>query len=417
MRGELVMKYVFNPYLHELFHNHQVIIANTKTGHFLKTSKSYFNVLKDMVNAGETELFLTPTEGSPHAEVAQNLSNLFHGLVNIQCILTEDQLTHIYKEPLDVVYLALTNKCNLKCKHCSAGADLKFIDALTTEKVKEVIDQIVILQPQAINVTGGEPMLRMDILDILAYLRRKFDGVILLSTNGLFISEKNAEQLLKYVDKVSFSVDGYDEETCTKIRGRGVFKRVIQSIKLLQCKGLRKIALSMTITNYTLDRGRERFLELCENLKVEPIVRILTTAGRAGENIDEIFPEKPFIDDLTSQDVTCRLCSPGKKEIFIGGNGKIYPCGGLMESEDFVLGNVFDDHLIELMAKGNQRADYDPISLVRPWEFEPCKNCNVNLFCHHCISNIYYLHQNQELFDTICQKQKKQLQELVWNIE
>ncbi|WP_311080026.1 radical SAM/SPASM domain-containing protein [Paenibacillus polymyxa] len=411
------MKYVFNPYLHELFHNHQVIIANTKTGHFLKTSKSYFNVLKDMVNAGETELFLTPTEGSPHAEVAQNLSNLFHGLVNIQCILTEDQLTHIYKEPLDVVYLALTNKCNLKCKHCSAEADLKFIDALTTEKVKEVIDQIVILQPQAINVTGGEPMLRMDILDILAYLRRKFDGVILLSTNGLFISEKNAEQLLKYVDKVSFSVDGYDEETCTKIRGRGVFKRVIQSINLLQCKGLQKIALSMTITNYTLDRGREKFLELCENLKVEPIVRILTTAGRAGENIDEIFPEKPFIDDLTSQDVTCRLCSPGKKEIFIGGNGKIYPCGGLMESEDFVLGNVFDDHLIELMAKGNQRADYDPISLVRPWEFEPCKNCNVNLFCHHCISNIYYLHQNQELFDTICQKQKKQLQELVWNIE
>ncbi|MGW8959350.1 radical SAM/SPASM domain-containing protein [Paenibacillus sp. NPDC055715] len=409
------MKYVFNPYLHELYHNHQAIIANTKTGNFLKTSKSYYCVLKDMVDEGETELFLSPTEGSPHAEVAQNLSNLFHGLVNIQCILTEDQLTHIYKESLDVVYLALTNKCNLKCKHCSASADLKFTDALTTEKVKEVIDQIVVLRPQAINVTGGEPMLRIDIMDILAYLRRKFDGTILLSTNGLFISERNAEQLLKYVDKVSMSVDGYDEETCAKIRGKGVFNRVIKSIKLLQSKGLQKIALSMTITNYTLDGGRERFLKLCKKLKVEPLVRTMTPEGRAGENSQEIFPVKPFVDYLTSQDVACRLCSPGKKEIFIGGNGNIYPCGGLMESEDFVLGNVFDDQLIELMAKGNQRADYDQIGRVRPWKFEPCKDCDVNLFCHHCISNIYYLHQNQELFDSICQKQKKQLQQLVWN--
>ncbi|MGX1569730.1 SPASM domain-containing protein, partial [Paenibacillus terrae] len=97
------------------------------------------------------------------------------------------------------------------------------------------------------------------------------------------------------------------------------------------------------------------------------------------------------------------------------GNGSIYPCGGLMESDDFVLGNVFDDNLIELMAKGNQKADHNKIGCVRPWKFEPCNNCDVNLFCHHCISNIYYLHQNQELFDIICQKQKKQLQELVWN--
>ncbi|MGV6937128.1 radical SAM protein [Paenibacillus sp. FSL H7-0442] len=408
------MKYVFNPYLRELLHNNQAIIANTKTGNFLKTSTSYYHALKEMVDAGETELFLTPTESSPHAEVIKNLKNLFHGLMNIECILTENQLTNIYKESLDVVYLALTNKCNLKCKHCSASADIKFTDALTTKKIKELIDQLVLLQPKAINVTGGEPMMRMDIMDILAHLRRKFEGVILLSTNGLFISEKNGEQLLKYVDKVSFSVDGYDEETCAKIRGRGVFNRVIKSIKLLQSKGLQKIALSMTITNYTLDGGRERFLKLCEQLKVEPIVRILTPAGRAGVHSEEIFPEKSFIDDTASQDLHCRLCSPGKRELFIGGDGNIYPCGGLMESEDFVLGNVFDENLVELITNGNLKTDYSPIDRVRPWNVESCKDCDVNLFCHHCISNIHFLHQNKKLFDTVCQKQKAELQQLVW---
>ncbi|MEK5261691.1 radical SAM protein [Paenibacillus sp. FSL L8-0663] len=415
MRGEKIMVYVLNPYSRELFHNHQVIIANTKSGAFLKTSKSYYLVLKDMVNNGEIESLLNPTKGSQHADVIHNLTSLFYELVNIKCILTEEQLTNIHEEVLDVVYLGLTNRCNLHCKHCSASADVHFTDALTTEKVKEIIDQIVVLKPQAINVTGGEPMMRLDIMELLAYIKQTFNGAILLSTNGLFITPKNVEQLIRYVDNVSLSLDGYDEETCDQIRGNGVFSRVIKSIKLMQSKGLKKIALSMVITKYTFDGGEDKFLDLCEKLGVKPIVRILTSAGRAGENSEEIFPEKPFVDDLTSQDVVCRLCSPGKRELFIGGNGNIYPCGGLMDSDDFVLGNVFDDNLIELIAKGNQKADHNKIGCVRPWEFEPCKNCNVNLFCHHCISNIYYLHQNQELFDTICQTQKKQLQELVWN--
>ncbi|KEO77116.1 radical SAM protein [Paenibacillus polymyxa] len=409
------MAYVFNPYSHELFHDDQVIIANTKSGIYMKTSKSYYLVLKDMVNNGEIQLLLNPAKSSQHIEVVHNLTNLFHELVNIQCILTEDQLSDVYKESVDVVYLALTNRCNLHCKHCSASADIRFTDALTTEKVKKVIDQIVVLRPQAINVTGGEPMMRIDIMHILVYLRSKFDGMVLLSTNGLFISEKNAEQLLEYVDKVSFSVDGYDEDTCSQIRGKGVFNRVIKSIKLLQSKGLQKIALSMTITNYTLDGGKEKFLSLCKELKVEPILRTMTPEGRAGENSDEIFPVKPFEGDLTSEDVACRLCSPGKRELFIGGDGNIYPCGGLMESVDFVLGNVFDNNIVTLLADSNLKTDYAQIERIRPWNFEPCADCDVHLFCHHCISNIYYLYQNQQLFDSVCQRKKKQLQKLIWN--
>ncbi|MDY8047769.1 radical SAM protein [Paenibacillus polymyxa] len=409
------MAYVFNSYSRELFHDDQVIIANTKSGSFVKTSKSYYLVLKDMINNGEIQVLLNPAKSSQHTDVVHNLTNLFHELVNIQCILTEDQLTNIYEEALEVVYLALTNRCNLHCKHCSASADIRFTDVLTTEKVKEVINQIIALRPQAINVTGGEPMMRSDLMDILAFLRHSFDGLILLSTNGLFISEKNAEQLLEYVDMFSISVDGYDEATCSKIRGKGVFNRVIKSIKLLQSKGLRKIALSMTITNYTLDGGRERFLSLCEELGVDPIVRILTSAGRAGGNSEEIFPKEPFVNDLTPEDMYCRLCSPGKRELFVGGDGSIYPCGGLMDSELFVLGNVFDDNLIKLVDKANQKADHTQIECARPWEFEPCKDCDVNLFCHHCISNIYYLYENKNIFHEVCKKQKKQLQQLVWN--
>lgn len=78
------MVYVLNPYSRELFHNHQVIIANTKSGAFLKTSKSYYLVLKDMVNNGEIESLLNPTKGSQHADVIHNLTSLFYELVNIK---------------------------------------------------------------------------------------------------------------------------------------------------------------------------------------------------------------------------------------------------------------------------------------------------------------------------------------------
>ncbi|CAM4497436.1 radical SAM protein [Paenibacillus macerans] len=408
------MKYVFNPYLHELFHDQQAIIANTKTGNFLRTSKSYYHVLKELIDSEETGQLLNLTEDAPHSEVVQNLKKLFDALVNIECILTEDQLADIYRERLDVVYLALTNKCNLKCKHCSASADIRFTDALTTDKIKETIDRIVKLRPEAVNLTGGEPMMRVDFMEVLAYLRAKYDGAVLLATNGLFINEKNAGQLLKYIDHISFSVDGYDEETCAKIRGRGIFGRVIRNIHLLKSLGFKKISLSMTITNYTYDGGRERFLHLCEQLEVEPIVRTLTSEGRAGVNSEELFPSQPLAAKNVPKDLNCRLCSPGKRELFIGANGNIYPCGGLMESDHFILGNIFNNDLLELLTIGNSQVDFSPVDRARPWNLEPCKSCDVNLFCHHCISNIYYLRLNKPLFAAVCQQHKAELTQAIW---
>lgn len=85
-----------------------------------------------------------------------------------------------------------------------------------------------------------------------------------------------------------------------------------------------------------------------------------------------------------------------------------------MESDHFILGNIFNNDLLELLTIGNSQVDFSPVDRARPWNLEPCKSCDVNLFCHHCISNIYYLRLNKPLFAAVCQQHKAELTQAIW---
>ena len=117
----------------------------------------------------------------------------------------------------------LTKRCNLNCDHCYLDADFRGglkNDELSTEECFKVIDQIAEVNPNAFLIlTGGEPLLRPDIYEIIRYAAdRKF--MVVLGTNGTMINRINAERIKSAgAHGVGISIDSMNPDKHNKFRG------------------------------------------------------------------------------------------------------------------------------------------------------------------------------------------------------
>ena len=117
----------------------------------------------------------------------------------------------------------LTKRCNLNCDHCYLDAEFRGglkTDELNTEECFRVIDQIAEVNPNAFLIlTGGEPLLRPDIYDIIRYAAdKKF--MVVLGTNGTMINRVNAEKIKAAgAHGVGISIDSMNPDKHNKFRG------------------------------------------------------------------------------------------------------------------------------------------------------------------------------------------------------
>lgn len=143
----------------------------------------------------------------------------------------------------------LTDQCNNRCKHCYQ-AEVPH-EELSFEQLLQVLDQFQNLLGTfrqinpgypisgQITLTGGEPFLRRDFLDLLQIVARKEeDFAFAILTNGTMIDSCLASRLAELGPRfVQISIEG-SEETHDRIRGRGDFGRATRAIKILKEKGI-----------------------------------------------------------------------------------------------------------------------------------------------------------------------------------
>jgi len=152
---------------------------------------------------------------------------------------------HTQKRP--IVVWNITNSCNLSCEHCYANANEDLTDKeLTTKEAKNVIDKLAEFKIPVILFSGGEPMMRHDILELIAYTRfKKIRAVV--STNGVLIDKKKANELKQSdISYVGVSIDG-SKSIHDKFRGiDGAFESTLTGIKNCVNAGI-KVGLRFTI--------------------------------------------------------------------------------------------------------------------------------------------------------------------------
>ncbi|MFX1600780.1 MAG: radical SAM/SPASM domain-containing protein [Promethearchaeota archaeon] len=135
---------------------------------------------------------------------------------------------------------AVTYKCQCNCVHCSAGKHKKVnTPELNTEEAKRVIEEGQKLGISIIAFTGGEPLLREDIFELISHINQK-KTVPILFTNGLLLTQDNVDKLAKAgLYSLFVSIDSPVPDEHDKLRGvAGLFETAIEGIKRAKKKGI-----------------------------------------------------------------------------------------------------------------------------------------------------------------------------------
>jgi radical SAM protein with 4Fe4S-binding SPASM domain len=193
----------------------------------------------------------------------------------------------------------VTRECNMKCSHCYINAtDKKLEDELTTKEAKTVIDQIYQVSSPLLILSGGEPLMRSDIYELIEYGTKK--GLkIGLGSNGYLIDDAVAKKLKDAgVATVSISLDSNIPAQHDEFRGvPGAWEKAVNACKALRKQGV-LVQVNTTLTHDNYDQIDE-IMTIAESIGVENFhLFFLVPTGR-GVKLTDISPQK-YEDMITN---------------------------------------------------------------------------------------------------------------------
>lgn len=256
-------------------------------------------------------------------------------------------------------YLHVTNRCNLNCVGCYSMNDSRNIAKdKRLDFIKKEIDELVKLNVKTIVISGGETLIRKDIVDICKYIKDKEVKELILITNGTIVNNHVLKNLNKYVDEISVSIDTFDNKTKGYIRDDGIHDRIIKNINKFIDNGF-KVNILPTIHQKNV-KDMYKFKELADKLDVSISFSMITTDNT--EQYSSLIFDKEGLIELSNglselNGTTCDVnayknleanssCGVGDGVISISSEGDIYPCHMLM-LEELCLGNLRDISLAE----------------------------------------------------------------------
>jgi len=189
-----------------------------------------------------------------------------------------------------VVSWNVTRKCNLKCPHCYINATKEELsNELSTDEAKKLIDQICEVSKPLMILSGGEPLLREDIFELIRYGTEK--GLRMgLGSNGALIDTAAAKKLKEAgVKTVSISLDSSVPERHDEFRGvAGSWEKAVRAIKALKANDV-LVQVNTTVTQQN-HAEIDEIMSLAEQLGVENFhLFFLVPTGR-GAKIADISP-------------------------------------------------------------------------------------------------------------------------------
>lgn len=185
------------------------------------------------------------------------------------------------------LYLELTSKCNLHCKHCfnnSGDND----DYLSIEKVRQIINHIISknVEVDEIILSGGEPLIHPDFEQILLLLNN-YDVKIL--TNGTLINENSIQLFLNNNCKIQVTLNGSNQKIDSELRGAGSFEKTFYQLQKMIDAGLQDKLIVTTTLNKTNMFDLENIIKLLISIGIKNHqITFVYKVGRADQNWQDV---------------------------------------------------------------------------------------------------------------------------------
>ena len=324
-----------------LNHYNEIVIGNVREcGLWIKILTKDFEKIKTYIGLENGfELLMRNTDNARK----QYYIEIIKALAKIKVIKRKDWSEN--KKTIERLDIELTKKCNLRCKHCSGEYGEQDKSSMPQEMFHRIIHWAAENNISSVTLSGGEIFCLSNISKYLEYARKNFMGRIDIISNATLIYPEHISILKSCVDEISISLDGYDENSVSMIRGKGVYNKVIALINKLKMCGYERITLSCVSVG---DDNSEiiKFKELSERLHIKPVIRQLNIKGRAEENFAEDPMELRIMHNLTEKGLTFKcLCNHQYRSIFINTYGIVFSCAALREEELGIGSFIVSEHM------------------------------------------------------------------------
>jgi MoaA/NifB/PqqE/SkfB family radical SAM enzyme len=252
--------------------------------------------------------------------------------------------------------LSPTARCNLHCIGCYAGEYQKEQDVLSFEEIDRIFREAKELGFYFIVISGGEPFIRKDLLDLF---EKHNDIYFMVYTNGTLIDEKLAKKLAELGNVApAISVEGFEKETDAR-RGSGIFQRVLSAMENLKKNGVlfgfsatptiknSDILVSDEFIDFFIDKGclfgwYFQYVPIGRNPDTS-LMALPEQRNRLRERVAYFRQTKPiFIGDFWNDGPYVGGCMAGARPnagyFHINSNGDVEPCVFLQFSVDNIIG-------------------------------------------------------------------------------
>jgi radical SAM protein with 4Fe4S-binding SPASM domain len=299
--------------------------------------------------------------------------------------------------PPNYVIWDCSRRCNLNCLHCGATKE-KYEKELSTKQIKDLINQLSDMKVRFFAATGGEPLLRKDILEVMDYASKK--GLKTgLATNGFFIDEIKSKKIKEAgISSIQISLDG-PEEVHNKIRRNELsFQNAINAIKNLQKQKIKLLSVATTASPFNFDCLME-LKKILLRLKVKnwricvvmPIGRADKSLMLSPHNLKELFEfissnkddikiqmgeNLPFLAEYETKIRNSPLiCPVGFTACCIGTDGYVRGCPEMPDVEKFREGSILEKSFKEIWNVGFKKYR-ERVAIKEDKKCADCKNKN-----------------------------------------
>ena len=285
----------------------------------------------------------------------------------------------LYGGKLKQIFLYITNKCNLECKHCYMEIGETDKAEMSLEGYVSVLEELISLGATKATFLGGEPTIHPDLSEMVKIAREAGMDYLRLDTNGEFRKEFLEDENLKCLDDICFSLDGANEITHGKIRNERNYYNVLKNIEYAVNLGY-NVRVTTTLNSLNIEEVG-RMIELLEGMNVNTLNLHLTSNNGRTRNNDWLLiePEEwmerytDILENVPSYGINIKIpirfisaedpsfkdtitCESAKySRLAIGPSFEVYSCPLLIDrgryfakfsNEGFVFSDSYKDNLV-----------------------------------------------------------------------
>ena len=207
-------------------------------------------------------------------------------------------IADLFGRPLRDLRISVTDRCNFRCPYCMPaeifGEAYEFLpkdEILTFEEISRLATLFVDVGVNKLRITGGEPLLRVDLSKLISQLAA-IPGAddITLTTNGYLLAQQATQLAEAGLDRITVSLDSLDDEVFKRMNGRGFgTRRVLDGIGRASEAGLNPVKINAVVQKGVNDHT---LVDLARHFKgtghIVRFIEYMDVGNRNGWKLDEV---------------------------------------------------------------------------------------------------------------------------------